>query len=232
MTAQEQNDAMTQIKMSVADQVQTQATAIYSNFNTTQAQLRTTLAQIQKANADLRLQGAATKGQLASTRGSWTQLGIEGNKAIGDLAAQGAAIDAEARRTQQSFMQLGASIRETTASLQQAAMFQAVNLELNGQTQLAQLVQQNPESVVSWFQGLLALFSTQAAAGGGGGGGLPSRPSQPTQTGGGIRGAGLGGSAPWNAGSATAGGGLFNGQDPFRQGVDSRGNPHSLAPTY
>lgn len=178
MTAAEQQAATDEVRWQVQDQIQPAMTQILGKFNDVKASMEGTLAS-------LRMQGAGLKGQFAQQR-----LQGEGMKQQGaELSARtgGQALEAAARGQQaaRDMMTLGANLYETSTQLRNAGLLQAVNLEMQGRLNLASLIQQNPESVVSWFQGLLAMYSVQAAqqggSGGGGGGSSGARTPAPQQ---------------------------------------------------
>lgn len=171
MTAGEQAAAISQIQQDVDTQVQSAVTPIFSEYNRNKTQLQTALAQLRQGNAQLRMTGAGTKGQLADVelRGRGMEADIEKARLAGtELEAQtGLAVGDQflkAQAGQREMMTLSAGLQQTAAQLEQTSLLESVKLELAGRTQLAQLVQQNPRSVVSWFQSLLSLYSVRAGA--------------------------------------------------------------------
>jgi cytochrome c-type biogenesis protein CcmH/NrfG len=59
--------------------------------------------------------------------------------------------------------ELYSNLHQAGTQLRSAAILSATDLEMQGRMGMAQLVQQNPESVVGWFQGLMSLLSANAA---------------------------------------------------------------------
>lgn len=158
MTAAEQHDAVFQVERATSEQVQSAVTPVLTQYNNTVASLRQTLASLQQSNAGLRMTGAGIKEDYEKSRG---QLGATLNGQI-----------LQAHANQNNLMQISAGLHEARTAALNAAQLAAVNYEMQGMNTVAQLTQQNPESVVSWFQGLLALYSAGAAmnpAMGGGG---------------------------------------------------------------
>jgi len=171
MTSGEQASAMAQIQREVGDQVQSAVTPIFSEYNRTKTQLQTTLAQLRTGNAQMRLSGAGVKDQLAETelKARWMQGDLEKAKLAGtELESQvGLAVGDQmlkAQAGQREMMNLSAGLHQTAANLEQTSLLESVRLEMQGRTQMAQFVQQNPRSVVSWFQSLLSLYSVRAGA--------------------------------------------------------------------
>lgn len=184
MSATEQMAATEQIRFQANQQVQEQITPLQSRFNDTMMQLHGQLAGLMQGNAGMRLQGAALRGNLAGQRlqGIGTELGGAQIKA----GAEQTSLDmvARAHEGQRQMYQIGATLREAGATIATSVQLQALQLEMNGQVQLAQVMMQNPRSIVSYFQSFLALMSVSATQGGGGfGSGNPTNtPSNPTNT--------------------------------------------------
>lgn len=223
MTAAESADMMSQIRRDTEGQVQGAITPIFSQYNMAKAQLEESLAGLRMNNANLRLQGAQLRDQgiqtglAASDRLTNLEgMKLEAGKAEAEVGLGLTSALVQEHQNQQALLQLSTGLSQTGVQMRQAAMLQAVNLEMQGRTQVAQLVQQNPDTVVSWFQSLLALYSASMASqpppiGGGGGGGGVRRRGGPFQGGGasnpfGISLPGGGGTlgainlAPWESG--------------------------------
>lgn len=183
MTSEEQHAAMQEMEFEVGRQVQSAITPILSDYNRTRASLDQSLAALRSQGAGMRLQAA---GQVAST----------------DIAGTQNLLSAQAGR--RDMANLASSLSQAGTQLRQTALLTAVQLEAQGRMNLAQLVQQNPETVVSWFQSLLAMQSVEAASSGmGGGGGMGGG----SQTGGGtqavMRTSAMGGTTPQRATTAS-----------------------------
>lgn len=78
-----------------------------------------------------------------------------------DMAAQGL----QAEQLRQGYRSIGAGLMTTAANMRNAARTTAMTLEMQGHTELANMIRQNPESVVSMFSGLLAMYSIATATG-------------------------------------------------------------------
>lgn len=188
-----------QLQGQVGEQVQGQVQGLYTEFNKAKAGMEQALAGLRMNNAGNRLTGAQIKGGLEGQRLQGVGMELNANEALlqGENTKLGAAglqqknnMDiasqyANAQAGQRQMAQLSASLQSSSVATQQAAIMNAVNLEMQGRTTMAQLVQQNPETVVSWFQGILAMYSADAARSGsqgfGGGGGAVSTPSAAAQ---------------------------------------------------
>ena len=82
---------------------------------------------------------------------------------VGSTVA-GQAMDAE--RIRSGYRQLAASMLEAGGNMRNAAASLAMQLESQGRTAMAEMVRNNPESVVSRFASLLQLYSVASAPGG------------------------------------------------------------------
>lgn len=169
---------MYSLKNEVNNQVQANITPVLSRFNETLVSLeqglaglrmdagagRFTGAQIKQrgneiglAAADLEMRAASGKADIAKTRfeADTARAGIASNV----FSARERASDREAQ-----MFSLAASVVQNSNALREAAALNAVNLQMQGLNQTAQFVTENPRTVVSWFQGLLAMFSARAAS--------------------------------------------------------------------
>ena len=149
-------------------QAQTQVTQIYSKFNDSLAGLKNALANVQLQAGSQRLEGAGLKQQGAALEleGAKTKAGIagqrlEGTKLEADVGMAGVDATLRAQQNRAEMAKIGAGLYEADANIRNAAIFNAVSLEMNGLVQKAQLVMQNPETVVSWFEGMLAMYTAQ-----------------------------------------------------------------------
>lgn len=166
--------AMENLKVQAGAEAQAQLTPLHTAFNDNLMQLKTQLAGIRQNVAGFRLQGAGLRGNLESQR--LAGVGMEMQGAQVKAGAEQAGLEAVSRgmEAQRQMMQLGGSLRELYTNVASSTAIQAFQARLNGQTELAKLMMQNPRSVVGWFQTLLAMFSvnsTMAPVGGMGGDG-------------------------------------------------------------
>jgi hypothetical protein len=169
MTPQQQADLENQVKRGTAEMVQQAVVPMFARFNENRANLKGALANLQMSQAGIMLQGAQVRqsGAALEQRGAEIGLGAAMGAAQVGLAVQGQTMQGqEAVRAAQ---QLAIGVRQFTTQLAQSAVFNSINLELQGRTALAQMVANNPEGQVSLFQGLLALYAAQSSQGGGSG---------------------------------------------------------------
>lgn len=159
MTGAERTDMMLRIQGDTSARVAQAVQPIFSQWHQLSAGLRSQLAQTRQQAAALRMQGAQT------------QAGI--GEAMGNLGQSRAAIEMETANAMQrelelrrSYGELSTTIRQMKQSLQQAAVFKAVELETQGLLAYAELVRSNPETVVSRFQGMLAMYAAASAGSG------------------------------------------------------------------
>lgn len=159
MTAAERTDVMLRVHGEVQGRVTEAVQPIYSRWHQIQAdmrgqlaQLRQSVSQMKAAKAQLGLGAAQQRGAMA---GATAQTGL--------AAAEIEQRDAELRRT---WSEASANIRQMKEQLRQAALFQAAALEAEGLSSMAELVKNNPETVISRFQGMLAIYAAASAASG------------------------------------------------------------------
>lgn len=172
MTASEQAAAVAQVQFDTESQVQESITPVLSRFNDTMVTLRKSLADLKMGGAQTRLAGGELRSRSSTERaGMAAQAGYQGLNAV-----------MQSHEGQRQLLELGANLHQAATSLENAAVLNSVNLEMQGRTAIAQLVQQNPRSVVSWLQGLLAIAAAQAATSPemGGGSSVPRGTQQAT----------------------------------------------------
>jgi len=153
MTAAEQSAAVAEVQWNTETAVQEQITPLLTRYNDTLLQMRRGLADLRSMQANTALQG----GQLRS------QYGLESGKVLGDAHMGGIQAMNQATEMQAKMMEMGATLARAKADLSGAAQLNAVNLEMQGRSEVANMIRQNPQSVVSWFQGLMALYAAKAA---------------------------------------------------------------------
>lgn len=144
-----------QIRQMGEAQVQQALTPLVSQWNQMKASLKQAVGGMRMQEANLHLQGAQLRGQneqtAAGIRATGESLRFENAKVVSTLY-------------------------QVANQFEQGAQLAAAQLELQGFTQMAQLIQQNPRSLVSWFSTLLALESVGSARG-------SATAGQPTQAG-------------------------------------------------
>jgi hypothetical protein len=123
--------------------------------------------------AGLRMQLAGTNvqaGQIAlGAAGARTEAGRLREGVATTRASVGSAVSGqaqEAERTRLQYRQLASSLLEVGSNMRNAASALAMQLESQGRTAMAEMVRNNPESVVSRFASLLQLHSIASAPGG------------------------------------------------------------------
>lgn len=186
MTPAQQAAARQQIGFQVEQQVQSVATQQFDRFNETRLAAQQTYSGLLNTAATTRLQGAGTLqqqealglqrraqdfqalGQLAALEGARAELSMQ----EGAMGLQGEELKARARQARSQLAEAGASLRASTMQARDQAIVQAAQMEMQGRFGLANLVQQNPETVISWFQGLLGFYSAQRGYTSFGGGGM------------------------------------------------------------
>jgi hypothetical protein len=149
MTPAEQADAIAQVQFDTQAQIQEAVTPMLSHYNDAIAGLEQNLASLRMGNAGNRLQGASLRTQAESFRA--------------DIGSQMGAQTLQAQANRQRMQELYSNLHQAGTQLRSAAILSATDLEMQGRMGMAQLVQQNPESVVGWFQGLMSLLSANAA---------------------------------------------------------------------
>jgi hypothetical protein len=142
--------------------------------------------EAQKTLASLRMNLAAVRGQAASESNRSAEIRASTGTELGRQEAQA---QAERMRAGEIRAQLG----QFSASLRASARALATQMLVNGREAMANLLRNNPESVVSIFSGLAQMVSVATAGQGGGGGGPVRRGT--TQSRVGVRMSG--GSTPW-----------------------------------
>lgn len=174
MTTGEQMQAHAELNLQSKMAIQEQVTPILARFNEVNAQLGQMVAQMKMTSGQLRIQGAAERKGIAMS-------GMEAG--LGAANAQSRLVDQQLQSMegQRQMAQLSSTMHQMGVQIQQSAMFKAAEMMMGGMEKTAEFVMQNPRSVVSYFQGLLGLLSTQAAMGGGGGvqGGRQNREQPP-----------------------------------------------------
>jgi len=220
MTVAQRADALSQLSYDTGIQVQSAVTPLFSRFNETKAGLEQVLASFKFNNAGLRTTGAGLRQQGADlairaggvgVQAGQTMAGVEQARldaARGQVENRLAVADRtlQAQQGEREMAQLVSGMAQAREQIGQAAIIDSARLRIDGLTTTAQLIQQNPRSVVSWFQGLLALYTANQGQApepgfraprpqGGGQQQNPSPPSsparmpgsQPDQTGGGFQ---------------------------------------------
>lgn len=238
MTPAMQADAMERIRTDTEQNVQSAITPLLSHHNDVVAQMEGTLASLENQNANMRLQGADLKQKGAS-------LELEGEQ----IKAQTGLTLSQQRLQQQQgerdLFNLSAGLEQFMANMRSTATLNSISLEMQGRTDMAKLVQENPETVVSVFNSLMAMYSlnnAQQANQRQGSGGITQPGAQQQREGsrnmGGFAGAGIGGQSPIGAGGNYANGGGNGGfpsqTDGYGPPKNYRGAPppETSAPTY
>lgn len=161
MTVQEQMAAKRQLQADVGQQVASTVAEIQSRANSELAGLR---MQLSKTKLDA--------GQLVA--------GVELEAARGTAAAResAAGMELDAAKIGAHLIELQSGIGQFLTGVFEAAQASKVKAAVEGNMALYQMIADNPRSVISYFQGLMALYASkgqsvpsQAAPRGGGGSG-------------------------------------------------------------
>jgi hypothetical protein len=150
---------------------------LLSRFNEVLAGLNQNLATLRMGNAGMRLTGAGLRQQGASLGLQAAGLGIEGGKAKAQIEAEKFGMErdaagvrlgeADAQMRNQSgareFASLVSNLYQAGEQIAQAAILDTARMRIEGMNAYADMIAANPRSVVSWFQGLLAMFSASQA---------------------------------------------------------------------
>ncbi len=171
--------------------------------------------EAQKTMASLRMNLASVKGQAASESNRSAEIRASTGTELGRQEAQA---QAERMRAGEIRAQLG----QFSASLRGSARALASQMTVNGREAMANLLRNNPESVVSIFSGLAQMVSVATAGQGGGGGGGVRRGSTQPRVGAQMR----GGSTPWQGSGGNPSnmvGGYSSPERPARSMMDMAG---------
>lgn len=144
MTSTERAAAQAELGGQVNDQVQAAITPMLSRANEVKAQLGLSLAGLQMGESQQQLAGAQTLGQL----------GVENQRSF-----------LQAQEGQRQMAQVATGLITFSEQLQSSALLNAVSLEMNGRTALAELINSAPSRSVSLFSGLAALLAAGSAPG-------------------------------------------------------------------
>lgn len=171
--AQEQtSQVMSQYAGQIRDNVANMRTQL-SGLGMQVAGLRGAVADAKNQEAILRISGLQQLGNAGTLMNQAGELATRSGEMVGGLAAQAAAITAQAEGVRLEYQQLQNGWREFRANILSSLPVTALQLEMTGRKDIATLVQQNPESVISWFESLLGLYSAISAAKGTTGFGTP-----------------------------------------------------------
>jgi len=135
--------------MDGAAQRQQVVTQIHSDYRKRMTEMDSTIAQMRQANANLKLQGAQMGQQAATMAHGMQQDNVRNRMAMEQVLQAG--------------REMAMKYREIETNIYNSGLLQAANLHMSGRTALAQAIQQNPRSLVSWVQGLLSIQGAQAA---------------------------------------------------------------------
>lgn len=169
---------MFNLQNEVGNQVQANITPVLSRFNDTMIQLegnlaalkmeagqgRFTGATIKQKGSELRMAGAEQKLRGAAQKGQLAQASLDVERSRADVAERAYGMQERAADRRVQMFQLRSNATQAANALFEAAALNGVNLEMQGMAQTARFVQENPRTVVSWMQGLLAMYSARAAS--------------------------------------------------------------------
>jgi len=128
--------------------------------------------QVNEALLPIRMRAADQLRELGVTKASYRQAHAQTLTAGAGIVAQTGVAGGQLRQASadlnQQALQLGAQYRQFGESLRSSAELSAVQFEAQGRVQLAEMVRQNPFTLVSLFSGMSALFAVATAPGAGG----------------------------------------------------------------
>jgi hypothetical protein len=136
--------------MDGAAQRQQTVTQIHSDYRRRATEMDGMIAQMQQANANLKMQGAQMGQQAALTAHGMQQDDMKTRMAWEQVLQQG--------------REMALKYREMASNIYNTGLLQSAELELQGRTALANAIRENPRSMTSWLQGLLAIQGAQAAS--------------------------------------------------------------------
>lgn len=182
LTAEEIAAEEKRLRYEGAKQAQAALTPILSRFNSDLLQAKGALAQFREGIGRMRIEGAEILGrQFDRDLQAFTRIlaGEEMKEAMrsGDVATIQRATEnvREAAALKIRLEEMSSDLVKARIQLENAAKLAAVQMEMEGLSNLAEMTRRNPKSVVSEFQTLLGLYGVMASAGGttgfGGGGG-------------------------------------------------------------
>lgn len=138
MTPAERFAAQNALRMDTETQVQTQITGLMSNFNNVKAQL-----EVNRAN-----------------------VALSGGQLLGQVGVGLAEARTRAQAVANQMTQFGAGLRLQGEQIRSAAQLNAVNFEMQGRQALFQMIQNNPEGIVSVYAALASFFGAATTPGG------------------------------------------------------------------
>ena len=161
MSAAEQQATMREMQVQIAAESATVAAQIQSEANTTLASLRNTLAQVQIAAGETSLAGGrlGLEGEQVKTAANQQRLAAAGLR-----AESGVAIEQQRQQAEQTALQyrrMQADLTQMGVQIETAAKLDAANLRMQGLGQLADMIERNPETIVSLYSGLAAIFGAR-----------------------------------------------------------------------
>lgn len=156
-------------------QVQGAITEIGSRWWDKMDNLNKTLAGLRMSKASTYLQGGQMEQGLGEFGLQGEQLKAGGTQFLAGMQMQAAQAELATKQALTQGLQVLSQVNEVNSGIYSAALQTAALWSVQGHQDMADFILKNPKSIVSWYQGLLALLSTGKAleptAGGGGGGG-------------------------------------------------------------
>jgi hypothetical protein len=158
MSPAERQAATRQLQYDTNVAVGETVTQIRDQQQQTLAGLRMQLANVQLGGGQIALGAAA-----AQTEAGRLRQGAAESRAQVGIALNAQGLDAE--RIRQGYRGVGASLMTTASEMRNAARALATQLEMSGRTALADMVRNNPETVVSRFNAMLTMYGVLSAPG-------------------------------------------------------------------
>jgi len=160
MSPAEQQAALRNLNFDTAQAVSGTVATIRDQQQQTLANLRMSLGQVSLGAGQVALGAADAEGKA----GQLKLAAGETRARVGTELAQGGL---QAEQVRQGYRQLGAGLLQNAAAMRNTAAATAVQLEMEGRVDLANMVRANPESYVGRFNALLALYGVATSPGAG-----------------------------------------------------------------
>lgn len=177
MTAAEQDALRVQLQGQAGQVIAETAAPILARAREVKAQLQTQLASMRTSIGQAKMAASQISQEWAQK--ALQIAGIQSDLAARDLDRRQFSAYAEGLRAQiaatleesqikreeifQRGRELAGSLAMQSVAARQAAILDATRLRMQGLGEVARLVQQNPETVVSYFQGLLSLYQLMSS---------------------------------------------------------------------
>ena len=178
MSAAEKQAMLREVTVATAQESAAVTAQIQSQANETMANLRNTLAQVNLGAGEVALAGGRLKveGEQVKAAANQQRLGAAGLRAEAGTAIEQTRVQAE--QTALAYRRMEADLSQVSTQIKTAARLDAANLRLQGMGLLADMIERNPETIVSLYTGLAAIFGARIQESGSDVGTLLASPAQ------------------------------------------------------